>query len=327
MKRQILRVGLLVAVTLVFLMTQAGTVGQAASGVKRIHFAPGATSAQVGGDLAAGSSIRYVLRALAGQLMELNLSAPQGISFTVTTASGRVLAPVTGGSTAFRGYLPRNGDYIIKITSGQKAGSYSLFISIPQRVVFQPGATSTTIDGVVGAQQSHEFILGAKAGQLMEIDVTPANSLQLIIYGVDGSVLRSGMGEGSSFRGEIPSSQDYIVTVRAGDQAVSFSMNVIIPQRISFKRGAVSATLESRVTTYNSQYYVLRALKGQDMRVNVTSAREVQLVIYGADGSVLMSGMGEAASFSGKLPTTQDYILVVRAGARSAAYSLKVTIQ
>ena len=58
--------------------------------------------------------------------------------------------------------------------------------------------------------------LRAQAGQLMEINVTPENpenNLQLIIYGVDGSVLRSGMGEGSTFRGELPFSEDYIVTV------------------------------------------------------------------------------------------------------------------
>jgi hypothetical protein len=104
-------------------------------------------------------------------------------------------------------------------------------------------------------------------------------------------------------------------------------MNVIIPQRISFKRGAISASVESRVRASNSQYYVLRALKGQKMQVEVTSAREVQLIIYGADGTVLMSGMGEGASFSGKLPATEDYVLVVRAGARAASYSLRLTIQ
>jgi hypothetical protein len=142
------------------------------SGLKRIHFASGATSALVSGDLPARASVRYVLHALAGQLMQVNLSAPQGASIAVTTAAGRALPPETGSSTAFRGYLPRNEDYIIEIASSTQAGSYSLSVSIPQRVAFERGATSITLDGTVGAHQSHEFILGAQAGQLMEIKVT-----------------------------------------------------------------------------------------------------------------------------------------------------------
>ena len=46
-----------------------------------------------------------------------------------------------------------------------------------------------------------------------------------------------------------------------------------------------------------------------------------------ADGTVLKSGMGEGTSFNGVLPSTQDYILVVRAGAANAAFTLGVTIK
>jgi hypothetical protein len=350
MKRPILRIMMVIAIVLI--SASAITTGQAAPGealasgataslsaapstrtlaqgtdLKRIRFASGATSALVSGDLPARSSARYVLRALAGQLMELNLSAPQGASLSVTTAAGRALTPVAGSSTTFRGYLPRSGDYLIEVESGRRAVSYSLSVSIPQRVAFESGATSITLEGHVGAHQSHDYILDALAGQLMEIDVAPENSLQLIIYGVDGTVLRSGMGEGSSFRGELPLSGDYIVRVRAGDQDVSFSMNVVIPRRITFERGAVSASLRGAVSASHSQYYVLRALKDQIMQVNVTSGRAVQLIIYGADSTVLKSGMGEGSSFSGDLPATQDYVLVVRADSGAAAYSLRVTIR
>ncbi len=346
MKYQSIRITLMLAVIVALVSTSAITVVHAAPGetiaagaspaasvlwqgadAERIRFAPGATSAVVSGDLGARSSARYVLRALAGQLMEVNLTAPQGAALTVTTATGRVLHPATGGSTAFRGYLPRNEDYYLEIETGREAGSYSLSVSVPQRISFARGATSAVVEGRLSAHQSHDYILRAGAGQLMDIEVSPANSLQLIIYGVDGTVLRSGMGEGSSFRGELPSTQDYIVSLRAGDQAVSFTMNVSIPQRIRFARGAVSATVYGWVNAHESDSYVLRALEGQNMRVSVDSRNPVQLIIYGADGTVLRSGMGEGSSFNGELPSTQDYILVVRAGPNPAYYSLTVTIR
>ncbi|HEX7973771.1 MAG TPA: hypothetical protein VF498_05125, partial [Anaerolineales bacterium] len=102
------------------------------SGLQRIRFASDATSAVVSGDLAANSTARYILRAGAGQLMDVGLSAPDGVSLYVTTADGRALARLTGSSTAFRGILPRTGDYILRVTSGAAPASYSLNVMIPQ---------------------------------------------------------------------------------------------------------------------------------------------------------------------------------------------------
>jgi hypothetical protein len=300
---------------------------QAASTPVRIRFDRGATSAVVSGTLPANSSIRYVLGARAGQLMDVQLSPPEGARLSVTTTSGRALAPSIGSSsTGFRGYLPRSGDYWIEVKAGSQAVSYSLNITIPLRVSFEAGATSATLTSRLTAHRGLDYILRARAGQLLEIEISPANSVQLIIYGVDGTVLRSGMGEGTSFRGELPSSQDYLVSVRAGVQEVSYSMRVAIPRRISFQRGSISGTEYGRLSAGNSQYYVLRALKNQTMQVEITPAEGMQLVIYGADGTVLKSGMGGGANFKGQLPSTQDYVLVLTASTQPVSYTLRVTI-
>lgn len=296
------------------------------SSAERIRFERGATSAVVNGTLAANSSATYVLRALVGQLMEVTLTAPEGARLVVATSGGRALTPVNGSTTGFRGYLPHTGDYTIEIRSGSQAITYGVHVSIPVRVAFDPGTTSAILSGSLTAHQGRDYILRAQGGQLLEIEVSPSNSVQLIIYGFDGTVLRSGMGEGSSFRGELPSSQDYLVSVRAGEQSVSYTMSVIIPRRISFQRGAISGTEFGRVSANKSQYYVLRASKNQTMQVEVSSTEAVQLMIYGADGTVLKSGMGEGASFKGVLPSSQDYVVVLRAGANSTRYTLKVTI-
>lgn len=293
----------------------------------RINFATGATSAVVTGNLAANTSVQYVLRALAYQLMDVSLSAPEGVTLKVTTASGSKLTGTTSSSTSFRGYLPRTGDYVLKITSGSQAISYSVSVTIPERVSFKSGATSAKLKGTVKAGQSHDYILRALKGQLMEVNVAPVDSLKLVIYGVDGTVLRSGMGEGSSYRGELPLTEDYIVTVRAGDKDVTYTLDVIIPARISFARGAYSAAVNGWVNAESSQYYVLRAMKDQTMQVKVTSSKSLQLIVYGSNGASVKNELGENASFKGVLPTTQDYIVIVKAGASSAYYTLSVAIK
>lgn len=302
------------------------------SALTRIQFARGATSAVVSGDLRANTTARYVLRALAGQLIDVTLSAPEGTRVKITTSGGQALTPIKGtsSSTGFRGYLPFTGNYILSVASSSQAVSYSVNVSIPVRVAFNLGATSETLKGSLDAHQGLDYIVHARAGQILEIDTTPKPAsapLQLIIFGVDGTVLKSGMGEESSFRGELPVSEDYIVSVRAGDQAADFTMNVIIPQRIRFQTGAVSASVFAFLPANHTHYYSLSAMENQNMQVKITSRNALQLIIYGADGTVLKSGMGGGDSFSGKLPSTQDYILEVKSTSTQPFYRLHVTIK
>jgi LysM repeat protein len=63
----------------------------------------------------------------------------------------------------------------------------------------------------------------------LNVTATPQDKLQLSIYGVDGSVLKSGMGEGASFSGVLPSSQDYIVVLKSANQVQAFTLTVSIP--------------------------------------------------------------------------------------------------
>jgi len=323
---------LLAAVVLLSSAAWTPAAGLPDSGLTRIRFARGATSAVVSGDLKANSSARYILRAGAGQLMEVTLSAPEGTSLKVTTDLGRALTPIKGtrGSTGFRGYLPYTGDYILKVASGSKAVSYSLDVFIPVRVRFDRGATSDSLEGHLKAHQGLDYILRAGEGQVLEINATPETTdetLQLVIYGVDGTVLRSGMGEGSSFRGELPDDGDYIVRVRAGEDATDFTLDVIIPQRIRFRSGAFSGSVRTWLPAGHSQYYVLRAMEDQNMRVEVTPGKDLELMIYGVDGDVLQDWTKARAGFRGDLPGTQDYILAVRAGSDPVSYTLRVTIR
>jgi hypothetical protein len=329
---------LTILVVLAFSFTAPAAKVQAspavATGTDPIHilFAKDATSAEVSGTLTANSKVQYILRAFSGQLMDVSLSAAEGGTLSVTTLAGTVLTSLsgTGSSTSFRGYLPRTGNYLLTISAGSKAISYSMNVSIPQRISFKWGTTSDTLTGSLKAHESHGYILRAGTGQLMEINITPdvaANSPQIIVYGVDGTVLQSGMGEAKSFRGLLPLSQDYFVTVRAGEKDVAFSMNVIIPRRVTFATGTTSATFSGWLPAGQSQYYVLNAQKDQTLKVEATPGASLQLAIYGADGTTFNSGAIVGGVFSGKLPKTQDYIIVVKTGLTGVSYKLAVSVK
>ena len=99
------------------------------------------------------------------------------------------------------------------------------------------------------------------------------------------------------------------------------------PMRIQFARGATSATVNGELARRGIDRYVLTAMAGQSMQVDVNSPGEaVVLAVQGEDGTILLNrGNGETA-WSGVLPKSQDYIVSVISTGPAAGYSLTVTI-
>ena len=200
-------------------------------------------------------------------------------------------------------------------------------INIPETIHFAPGATSQVLQGSLAANSSQYYVLYAQANQLLQVILTPQSGLNLSVTGIDGTVLKSTGSGGASFRGILPSAQYYVLTVSNGNNAVaSYTMNVNIPARISFVSGATSASVNGSLAANGNQYYILNAQKNQTMQVQVTPQQGIGLTIYGVDGTVLKNEMSSAASFTGTLPSSQDYVLGLSSTGTATSYTLHVSI-
>ena len=195
----------------------------------------------------------------------------------------------------------------------------------PARIQFATGGTSAIMQGKLEANSKLDYLLNAGADQTLEVTLSPSSSLTLAIFGADGSTIDSASSN-LSFRGVLPKTQDYILELASGSSATDYSMSVDLPQRIRFTTGSTSANLTGTVPAVLSQFFILRAAKGQTLNVTATPQDKLQLIIYGVDGSVLRSGMGQGASFTGVLPSTQDYILVLKSANQVQAFTLNVQI-
>jgi LysM repeat protein len=198
-------------------------------------------------------------------------------------------------------------------------------LRIPSRITFATGGTAASIQGQLGANSSHYYLLNAAAEQTLEVTVTGPSDLTFSILGADGSTVKSANNL-PGFRGVLPKTQDYILVLKSANSTANYGMSLSIPQRIRFASGGTSATLTGTVPAALSQYFVLRALKGQTMTVTTTPNDKLQLTVYGVDGTVLKSPMGEGASFTGVLPSTQDYILVLKSANQVQTFSMTVSI-
>lgn len=99
---------------------------------ERIRFASGATSATVDGFSIANAPKRYVLRAMAGQEMTVNLVTPSAFTYiTVLTPDGGNLAGADGIIQNWTGRLPATGDYTVEvINTAQGAANFTLRVTI-----------------------------------------------------------------------------------------------------------------------------------------------------------------------------------------------------
>ncbi len=294
---------------------------------ERVSFDPDATSAVVSGDLVAGGVDHYVVRAKAGQVMEVDVTAPQAVRLAIYGADGTVIADRGEGTPTFRGLLPLNQDYVVALEASAQPTSYEMTVVVPEQIAFAPGATWASMAGDLAPDARHHYVLSVVAGQLLDASAFPVSGLRLILYGVDGTVLKSGMSVGSSFRGTVPASQDYVLVLAAGrDGAVTYTMAVMVPERISFAPGATQAQVEGELPAHGKHDYVIGAQADQVLEIDVTSREPTQLVIFGVDGTVLMSGMGGGAFFRGLVPGTQDYVVSLVTGAEAASYRMGVQI-
>lgn len=291
-----------------------------------LSFDPGTTSTTVSGDLAAGGVERYAVRAEAGQLIEVDVSAPQAVRLAIYGADGTTIVDRGEGAPTFRGVLPATQDYVVTLEAGAQPTSYTMTVAVPERIAFAPGMTWTRVAGDLAPGARHDYVLSVAAGQLLDASAFPVSGLRLVLYGADGTVLKSGMSAGSSFRGAVPTSQDYVLALTAGDARVSYTMAVMVPERISFAPGATQADVEGELPALSKHDYVISAQADQAMEIDVSSQTSTQLVVYGADGTVLQSGIGGGASFRGVVPATQDYVVSLVTGAEPTAYRMSVQI-
>jgi heat shock protein HslJ len=211
----------------------------------------------------------------------------------------------------------------------------------PERIHFETGATSATVTGHLQASDSDLYVLSASGGQTMTVDLsfTQGRAI-LVVWGADGTVLMSDHAEASQFSGVLPATQDYYILLKGRpDGSTDYSMTVTIPplgsnqptpapERIHFQTGATSATVTGHLQASGSDQYVLSALGGQTMTVDLSfTDGQAILAVWGADGTVLMSDHAEASSFSGVLPSTQDYYILVRGRPDGeTVYRMRVTI-
>jgi hypothetical protein len=98
------------------------------------------------------------------------------------------------------------------------------------RIQFAAGATGATVDGIVDSGQTLYYVLLANATQTMSVKLqSPNGDVYLGVTGADGQVFLNSASQQTTWSGTLPTSQDYYLSVTAGDGKESYTVSVEIP--------------------------------------------------------------------------------------------------
>ena len=86
------------------------------------------------------------------------------------------------------------------------------------------------IDGEVEASQTVYYVLKASATQTMSVKVASPNAdVYLGVFGADGQVLLNSSTQDTIWSGTLPTTQDYYLSLTAGNGKTSYTLTVDIP--------------------------------------------------------------------------------------------------
>ncbi len=187
----------------------------------RINFLTGATAGVVSAPIQPGQTQYYVLRAMQGQPMIVNVgSLNNDVTLSINTQGGTSLLSASTKQTTWQGRLPTTEDYYFGIYGGATTENFTLSVQIPSRIQIAQGADKAILTGQTSGGYNVDYVAFAAQDQIMSLEVSSqANNAVLAVWGfADGQPYLRYVTEQTSFSMKLPSTQDYIIEVvpRAG---------------------------------------------------------------------------------------------------------------
>jgi hypothetical protein len=192
---------------------------------------------------------------------------------------------------------------------------------------YEVGLSSTCACGMVNCSiylyrqsaRGYELILDGASGFGLDVLRTSTNGYaDVLVTARDNAATQSQTTykfDGKQYR----ESRSIIVQPQTGESKPAY-------RRVRFKRGTSSATLTGKASIALPDTYLVGARAGQVMTVQLTAAREsVRFMVMSPTTKDL--GADNTRSWTGTLPETGDYTIVVNADERGGTYSLTITIK
>src|SRR5512138_406869 len=132
------------------------------------------------------------------------------------------------------------------------------------RITFLSGATVGVVSAPIGAGQIQTYVLDVFQAQPMMVSLHSANDdLTASIAYEDGSTLLSESAQQNSWRGNLPKTGDYFLSIHGGEAPENFTLVVTVPLPVHFAQGTDSLTINGKTVAGYDVSYDVYAAKGE----------------------------------------------------------------
>lgn len=196
-------------------------------------------------------------------------------------------------------------------------------------IAFSPGATAAVKQGSLSPGQEHSYTLAAAKNQAMILSVdSPLRDVTLAVYEEDGSILLNPSYGWINFQWILPATQIYTIKVIGGSASENYTLTVKVAAQVSVPAGGGPKTFSgSTINGYVFSYAVnCQSNKTLHLTLNVP-ASSAYLDVIGIATGILLDPALHLTSWSGVLPSTQNYIIeIIPVAGQVVDFSLTISV-
>lgn len=207
-------------------------------------------------------------------------------------------------------------------------------------IVFKPGGTSAYRERVIAPGEIHTYTLQAAAGQTLLAGVSSqGQEVYLEITGLkSGEVLLHANERRADWRGILPETQPYQITLSTEAQEAYYFLCVEVPADILFGTEQEMVQVEGYLEIHSEWYpnlmtrvrYLVHAAPGREITSIQLSSPEIDRLSLGiigqADGQPYKRYEVSGVEFNGWLPLEQGYFVDVYSIGVSTGFVLEISV-
>ncbi len=199
----------------------------------------------------------------------------------------------------------------------------------PVDIAFSSGTTAAVVYGTIQPGQVQAYTLSAGQNQPMVLILnSPNNDVYFGVSEPNGNLLLDPAKKWTEWQWLLPKTEAYTIKVYGGKTAQDYTLTAKVAKLVTFASGSDTLTLSGSTPKGYVFSYALACQKDQVMTVSLTApAGSAWLDIFGLATGTLLSSSSKSVTWTGTLPSTQDYIIEIIPNGQVVNYTLKVTVK
>lgn len=314
-----------------------------------VSFASGASSTSLSGTTVNGYLFSYSLNCASGQTMTAALAQPASVAtIDIYGLTSGTLVDASAGYNSWSGILPQTQDYIIEVVpTNNQVINYNLTVSctgtpgnnyVPYsptgnnppsggQLYFLPDETMSVVQGHITPGQVVTYTVSVKQYEALILIVgSPNGDAVLGVIDPSGNQMLDPVDQRTYWQWTAPMTGLYTIQVAGGITSETFTLTTKVAPVLTYPADGQS-TYQYRTTVRGLvKSYAFRLSTGVVMTLSLNVPSSVAwLDVFGVQTGSILNSSARATTWTGTMPSTQEYVVEVVPGGTMSAYTLTIS--